>query len=225
MITMYKELKAQNKLPLTLLLLGMSILCFLLSLLRCAYSDNIAYLFLNWNLFLAFVPWAFSTFLLVKPNLHQNKFLVFTLLSCWLLFFPNAPYILTDLYHLHSRASAPVWFDLVLILAFAWTGLLFGFTSLFDIEGLLQKFMNKKWIPVLSVFLLFVGSFGIYLGRFQRWNSWDVLNEPRTLVMSIVDRFTDPHAHPRTWGVTIFMGVLLNMIYWSFRFIRNSSAK
>ena len=114
----------------------------------------------------------------------------------------------------------PKWFDLILILSFAWTGLIFGYLSLWDIEKLLSKYLSQFWISLISVTLLFIGSFGIYLGRYLRWNSWDILNEPFYLIYDITDRLVNPLDHPRTWGVTIFMGVFLNMIYWTFRLIK-----
>lgn len=109
--------------------------------------------------------------------------------------------------------------DLALILTFAWTGLLFGFMSLWDIEVLLEKFFNRKFIPVISSFLLFLSSFGIYLGRYLRWNSWDIIQKPYSLVYDIGHRVVNPLEHPRTWGMTIFMGVFLNLMYWSLRLI------
>ena len=115
----------------------------------------------------------------------------------------------------------PVWFDLVLILSFAWTGLLFGFLSLWDIERLLSRYLSRFWISVISIGLLFLGSFGIYLGRYLRWNSWDIIKEPFGLLYDIGDRLINPFSHPRTWGMTLFMGFFLNLVYWSFRLIRN----
>ena len=177
------------------------------------------YLFLNWNLFLAFIPWLVSTLIMVNPGLHGKKGMLFILLPIWLLFFPNAPYILTDLFHLHVKAKAPIWFDLGLVLCFAWTGLSYGVISLMDIEILLSK--NFKWITVKYIisFLLFVASFGIYLGRYLRWNSWDILDEPLGLLYDIGDRITNPFSYPRTWGMTILFGALLNMMYWTIKLI------
>ena len=147
-------------------------------------------------------------------------------MGIWLLFFPNAPYILTDLFHLrYDQLSMPIWFDLVLILAYAWTGLLFGFLSLWDIERLLAEWVHPKLVTALSVSLLFLGSFGIYLGRYLRWNSWDLITEPFRLIYDIGDRIVNPFEHPRAWGMTISMGIFLNMIYWSFHFIRNRSTR
>jgi uncharacterized membrane protein len=115
----------------------------------------------------------------------------------------------------------PIWFDLVLILSFAWTGLLFGFLSLWDIERVLSKSINQKIVRCISVFLLFLGSFGIYLGRYLRWNSWDIIKEPFRLFYDIGDRIINPLEYTRTWGMTLFMGLFLNIIYWSFRLVQN----
>jgi uncharacterized membrane protein len=217
---MLKLLKEKNRLNETLFMGGLTLLCFGFSIFRFAYTDSKMFLFLNWNLFLAFVPWALSTLLIAKSGLIRSKWILFGLLSVWLLFFPNAPYILTDLFHLRLKTAMPVWFDLTLILSFAWTGLLFGFLSLWDIETMLCRFIKRKYVTILSVILLFAVSFGIYIGRYLRWNSWDIITEPFALAYDIGDRIINPPAHPRTWGMTIVMGIFLNMLYWSFRLIR-----
>ncbi|MGB4774493.1 MAG: DUF1361 domain-containing protein [Daejeonella sp.] len=217
---MFKHLKQYNRLKETLFLGALSISCLAISIFRFIYSDTKVFLFLNWNLFLAFLPWLFSSLMIIYPKFRQNKIAVISLLCSWLLFFPNAPYILTDLFHLRSRESMPIWFDLVLILFFAWTGLLFGFLSLWDIEKILSKNINKSFIPLISIILLFISSFGIYMGRYLRWNSWDIVQEPFGLFNDITDRFINPFDHPRTWGMTIFMGLFLNMLYFSFKLIQ-----
>lgn len=217
---MIKLLKENNRLNETLFMGGFSLLCFSFSIFRFIYTDTKVFLFLNWNLFLAFVPWAVTSVTILKPKLQTYRITIFILLSIWLLFFPNAPYILTDLFHLRLKSAMPKWFDLILILSFAWTGLVFGFLSLWDIEKILSKSMNRIWMSLISVCLLFIGSFGIYLGRYLRWNSWDIINEPFNLLYDITDRLINPFDHPRTWGVTLFMGIFLNMIYWTFRFVK-----
>ena len=85
---------------------------------------------------------------------------------------------------------------------------------------MISKKVKKIWISVLSVGLLFIGSFGIYVGRYLRWNSWDIITEPFKLLYDIGDKIINPFHNPRAWGMTIFMGLFLNMIYWSFRLIR-----
>lgn len=217
---MIKLLKERNRFNETLFMGTISLLCFSFSIFRFIYTDTKVFLFLNWNLFLAFVPWAVTSITILKPNIQSYKITIIILLAVWLLFFPNAPYILTDLFHLRLKSSMPKWFDLILILSFAWTGLVFGFLSLWDIEKILTKSLNQVWISIISISLLFIGSFGIYLGRFLRWNSWDIIGEPFNLLYDITDRLINPFDHPRTWGVTIFMGIFLNMIYWTFRMVK-----
>ena len=227
---MILELKKAKRLNETLLLFAFSTLCLVLSVIRVFASATPTFLFLNWNLFLAFIPWALSSLLIIYPKLQEKKLAVITLLGTWLLFFPNAPYILTDLFHLKHVVSMPMWFDLLLILSFAWVGLLFGFMSLWDIEKILKQYLIESRlkgllryrfsVPIFSSVLLFIGSFGIYLGRYLRWNSWDIIAEPFALIYDIGDRFVNPFEHPRTWGVTLLMGLFLNLVYWSLRLIK-----
>ncbi len=217
---MIRLLKEQNRLHETMFVGIISIMCFGFSIFRFFYTDTKVFLFLNWNLFLAFIPWAVTSITILKPNIQKYRITVIILLVIWLLFFPNAPYILTDLFHLRLKSTMPKWFDLILILCFAWTGLVFGFLSLWDIEKILSKSLSQIWISLISVCLLFIGSFGIYLGRYLRWNCWDIINEPFNLIYDITDRLINPFDHPRTLGVTLFMGIFLNMIYWTFRLVK-----
>ena len=220
---MTKSLKNHHRLNETILLSIMSFCCFGLSIFRIVCTGTKFYFFLNWNLFLAFIPWVLTSIVIIKPKIQQNKFTIYTLMGVWLLFFPNAPYILTDLFHLRFNASMPIWYDLIMILSFAWTGLLFGFFSLRDIESILCKSINQKWLTIIIISLLFVSGFGIYIGRFLRWNSWDIIHEPVRLLYDIADRVFHPLRHPKTWGVTFFMGLFLNMIYWSMKLMRNKT--
>lgn len=217
---MIYKLRQYERLNITVLFAIMCLICFSLSLFRVFYSETNVFLFLNWNLFLAFIPWACSSIIVLHPQLQQKKLVIILLLCIWLLFFPNAPYILTDLFHLKLQLNMPVWFDLVLIIAYAWTGLLLGFMSLTDIERFLRRYLSPRKTIIFSSLLLFVGSFGIYMGRYLRWNSWNIINEPLRLLYDIGDRIADPFSHPRTWGVTLAMGLLLNMMYWSIKIVR-----
>lgn len=217
---MILKLKERNRLNITILLIVMSVFSLGLSLFRFILTDSQMFLFLNWNLFLAFIPWIISTLIIV--NNYNNKLHLFLLIIIWLLFFPNSPYILTDLFHLRISNAAPIWYDLVVVLSFAWTGLLFGFLSLMDIEELLNKYFGRKTIILFTISFLFLAAFGIYLGRFLRWNSWDIISNPFGLFNDILDRVVNPFNHPRTWGVTILMGALLNMMYFTLKFIKSA---
>ena len=222
---MLKAFETQGKFKEVMFLAFVSIFCFAFSVIRLLYTGSKLFLFLNWNLFLAFIPWFFSSLLIIYPSLRKKNLLVFLVLGIWMLFFPNAPYILTDLFHLKRNLVMPIWFDLLLILSFAWTGLMFGFISLWNIEKVLNGFIKKNWVIFISTGLLFVGSFGIYLGRYLRWNSWDIIQQPLELVYDISDRVTSPYKHPTAWGMTILMGVFLNIVYWSFKVIKQEKSQ
>jgi len=216
---MIRKLKNLGRFNITILLIVMTLYCFVISITRYIFTDTKVFLFLNWNLFLAIIPWILSSTIILKGI--QNKLSLIALIMSWLLFFPNSPYILTDLFHLKARKSAPIWFDLIVILSFAWTGLIYGFTSLMDIEKLLTKYLTAKYINVIIILFLFLASFGIYLGRYLRWNSWDILRNPFGLATDVIGRFINPLSHPRTWGMTLLMGLLLNMMYFSLKFMKN----
>ena len=187
---------------------------------RYYYTGSIVFGFLLWNLFLAFIPWALTSATLMIPKIRNVNGVVVALLVLWLLFFPNAPYILTDLFHLKNQTNMPIWYDLVLILSFAWTGLLYGMFSLWDLEYLVRGKISKLFSAIISTGLLFLCSFGIYLGRYLRWNSWDLWSQPGALMNDIIDRFLNPLDHPRTWGMTLVLGVFLNIVYWTFKYLR-----
>lgn len=211
-----------NHMKIGFFLMGCSIFCFTLSLLRVFFTGYHTFLFLNWNLFLAFIPWLCSSISIQLQTRKWGKFLVIPTLLVWLLFFPNAPYILTDLFHIkYNSTAAPIWFDTTLILAFAWTGLIYGISSLSNIAFIIGKYISQKWSSVIITTMLFITAFGVYLGRYLRWNSWDIVHQPSLLFSDISDRFVHPFSHPRTWGMTIMLGVLLNMMYWGVKLLKN----
>ncbi len=221
---MIKQLKESGRLNSTILLIVLSLFSFGLSLFRIFYTHSFEFLFLNWNLFLAFIPWFISSIIILK-NLQDKKFLLVVMILSWIFFFPNSPYILTDLFHLGMSTKAPLWYDLILILSFAWTGLLFGFVSLMDIEKVLEKFVGKGKTTFISIAFLFVSGFGIYVGRYLRWNSWDIIISPFALSSDILSKISHPIYNSRAWGLTLFIGLLLNLIYFSFKLFSTQNQK
>ena len=217
---MFKRLKEADRAKETAFMVMLSLFCIGTSLFRRFFSGNWSFFFLNWNLFLAFVPWALTTISFIRPKIQSSFISIVILLVFWLMFFPNAPYIITDLFHLRVIKSMPIWYDTLMILSYAWTGMLFGFLSLLDIEEILKRKLPRALVACISVFLLFVGSFGIYIGRYLRWNTWDLFTRTSEVLTDIGDRFVNPFQHRTTWGVTIFMGIFLNIVYWSFRMVK-----
>lgn len=218
-----KKLIESPRFKITLLLISMTLFCLSLSVFRYYVSETKVFFFLNWNLFLAWIPLSLSTFLVVFTI--RSKISLSLIIVVWILFFPNSPYILTDLFHLKVRSTIPIWYDLIVILSYAWTGLVCGFISLSDIEKRLSEYCEGTVINGIVISFLFMSSFGVYLGRFLRWNSWDVLNNPFGLFNDIVVRFIYPLEYTKTWGVTILMGVLLNFMYFTFKLVKNNNER
>jgi uncharacterized membrane protein len=130
---------------------------------------------LIWNLFLAWIPYFISSSF-IKEDMSIIRFVPFFIL--WLLFFPNAPYLITDTLHIFSSLPASLWYDSLLLFLFGWIGLFLGMLSLLHIHKYLKNHFSN-FISELTIFVIcFISSFGVYLGRFARWNSWDVLVNP-----------------------------------------------
>jgi uncharacterized membrane protein len=175
------------------LLSGATVLCFVLFRLRIMLSDSTDYVFLVWNLFLAWIPLGMAYFVSFAKKRRYVLITVPLAAALWLLFLPNAPYILTDLQHLrHPYGGVPIWFDMLLINWFAWTGLLLGIFSLFLMHDIVRRMIGRwaGWFFVLSVSLL--SGLGIYLGRFLRWNSWDLILRPLELPKELIQYMLNP---------------------------------
>jgi uncharacterized membrane protein len=111
---------------------------------RVYFTEKVTFVFLVWNLFLAAIPFVISSVLVVYQH-KLSRVVLFSGFLLWLLFFPNAPYILTDLFHLKERAGVPLWFDLMVILSAAWNGLILGLLSLQDIQHVISKRFSVIW--------------------------------------------------------------------------------
>jgi uncharacterized membrane protein len=145
---------------------------------RIVWTSNIRYAFLIWNLFLAWLPLVFAALACEQPrNGSRPGWRLTVLAGAWLLFFPNAPYIFTDLIHL-PWFQTQVWADLALILTFAVTGLVLGFVSLYLMQSIVTRMCGRVagWLFVLAAAGL--SSLGVYVGRFLRLNSWDMFLRP-----------------------------------------------
>jgi uncharacterized membrane protein len=203
------DLRQHNRLSVTIVLALSCLLSVSLSAFRIYYSGYGTYIFLNWNLFLAILPYVISVFYLLYNHKVNSKLILAMVVFSWLLLFPNAPYILTDFFHLAPRADVPYWFDLGLIFSFAWNGLMLGFISLYDIQTAIARRFTafKGW--AFSIISLILASFGIYLGRYERFNSWDVITNPMALFIDVADRFINPMAHQRTILMTLLFSALL----------------
>lgn len=192
-----------------------TIICIFLLALRLKITHSFFLIFLVWNLFLAAIPYFISSYLGLKRNLP--KVLQATLVLLWLLFLPNAPYIVTDLVHLSHTEAIYKGFDAIIISLFAISGLLFYCISL---QQMLNSYTKqwKSWKVRLTKWVIpFLSAFGIYLGRFLRWNSWDILQNPLGLLADVTAPFIEPNTHQLAWVVTLSLGFGLYGVFYMFR--------
>lgn len=187
---------AHNKYRLTMFLLlgGATVFSVLIWRIRVEYSGSGRYGFLIWNLFLAWIPFIIAYFAHTITLQRKLLYIVIPIAAFfWLIFFPNAPYILTDFQHLAKPSpELPVWYDVIMLIWFAFTGLLLGVVSLFLMQEIIRREFGRwlGWGLVAAVTAL--SSAGIYVGRFLRWNSWDIFSNPVHLARYTLQSVQDP---------------------------------
>ena len=198
------------------IIIPLSFTIFLL-IVRIVLSGQLTYIFLAWNLFLAWIPFAISR----KLTGARNRWTIFLLVGAWLLFLPNAPYIITDFLHLKQRPSIPYWYDILLLFSAALNGLLLGLLSLFNVEKFLAGRYGNRISGLLILCSFFLCAFGIYMGRYLRWNSWDIITNPGGIATDILERVFNPFDHFGTWSVTFLFGSFFYIIYYSVKNLIN----
>jgi uncharacterized membrane protein len=180
---------------------------------RLFYFNSWHFVFLLWNIFLAWLPYTVSRFLKVQqPGWKQ-------LLLCgiWLLFLPNAFYIVTDLVHLRHPSPVPLWFDSAIIFSAAVAGLVMALTAVYRVEKFLAQQFARWQVAMMVPAIFFLSSFGVYLGRYLRWNSWDIVANPAELLLSVAGRIAAPQDHLHTWGMTLVFTGVFSLLYYTLK--------
>jgi uncharacterized membrane protein len=200
-----------------------SLLAVAIFFLRVFISRSLVYNLLIWNLFLAWLPYGFS---MVAAGLHQaykkRWWLQLAPGLAWLAFFPNAPYLVTDLYHLEYRPPVPMWFDIGLISIYAFTGLFLAAASLRTMQSLVGAYLGG-WVSWLFACLsIGLGGLGIYLGRFGRVNSWDLLLNPFRIARELAAPVLNPLDNLGFFGFTLMFTAILLVFYLMFVSISRS---
>jgi uncharacterized membrane protein len=191
---------------------------------RVAYShsfDDVPFL---WNLFLAWIPFGLA---LLGYDRHRRGAPPVQLLALgvlWLLFLPNAPYIVTDFRYLGDLTGKAFWYEVLLIGTAASTGLLLGFISLYLIQAIVRRFAGARYAWLFVFVSLGLSSVGVYLGRHLRWNSWDVFVRPGSLLEQLAGALVDPLAHPRPIAITIVFTSFLLASYAIFYSLARTSS-
>jgi len=180
-------------------------------------GNSIIYRNLVWNLFLAWLPYIFSMVAAAAHLLYPRRWwLLLIPAALWLLFFPNAPYLVTDFLHLQERPPLPLWYDILLLTSFALCGFFLAVASLRTMHELVKAFLGwfVGWLFVAVA--LSLSGLGIYLGRFERWNSWDLFFHPRTILNDVLSRMLNPMDNLRFVGFTLLVTALLLVTYLMF---------
>jgi uncharacterized membrane protein len=207
-------------------LLALSTFAGMLSFVRFWISGTTTYDFLIWNLFLAWVPLVFAWLLYARtPKGLTWSWRNFGLFAVWLAFLPNAFYLVTDFIHLRRTSQVDILFDIILFSTYAFCGIIIGLTSLYLVHvRAIKRFGTRAhYLPV--VVLLLCG-FAIYLGRYLRWNSWDIITNPFGLLFDVSSSVIDPISHPLTFGTTLlfygFLGLLYFVVWQAIAAVRSS---
>jgi uncharacterized membrane protein len=195
-------------------LLFSSFVSVALFLARAISLQSTNYWYLNWNLFLAWLPMLFSYYLvrhLVTGLWISWKGLALTAL--WLAFLPNSFYIATDFIHLQQNVNNSLLFDVVLLLSFTLNGFIVGYISVYAVHRLLLHRMKATTAHTLIGIVFLLCSFAIYLGRYLRWNTWDIILNPAGLLFDVSDRIINPAAHEQTFRTTALFFILISLFY------------
>ena len=193
-----------------------------LVLVRIIYTNNLSYLFYVWNLFLAIIP------LVCSCKLQQQKSINFkavVLLAIWLLFLPNAPYIITDIFHYELREPIPMWYDLLIVTTAAWNGLLLGIVSLMQVEKFMLNYCKKVWVHGFVLVSLMLCGYGVYIGRYSRFNSWDIVTKPHLILIDSAHQIRHPFQNIQVWAFTVLFGVMLSIVYFTLQQFKTINSK
>lgn len=183
---------------------------------RVLYTGTTEPTFLAWNVFLAWIPFALAVLVYDGHRRGRPAPALLAGVALWLLFLPNAPYIVTDFKWLDDLGGIPVWYDAVLLSSAAATGLALGFVSLYLMQVLAQRVLGVAASRIFVVAVLALSSFGVYLGRVLRWNSWDLFTQPASRLGDLAGGLVDPFAHTRLLAATVLATALLTAAYAAF---------
>jgi len=195
------------------LVLGTGLSVLLLSA-RIVRTEQTTHAALVWNLFLAWVPYLAS---LWADSLHRRRpghpWLLLVPGLLWLAFFPNATYMLTDLWDISRRTPVPFWYDVGLLSLFSLTGLLLGIVSLRVMQRLVAAHAGRWLSWLFCLVVVGLSGLGIYLGRFLRWNSWDLILHPRQVLADVAVRLASPLDNAQTFGFTLLYAAIVLVVY------------
>ncbi|WP_178983806.1 DUF1361 domain-containing protein [Winogradskyella helgolandensis] len=187
----------------------------ILLIVRMKLNKSYFFSFLIWNVFLAIIPYAITMYLNTTSKLSKLKLGFWFMV--WLAFLPNAPYIVTDLIHIRIGNDSLLWLDVLVVLSFAMSGLLLFYSSILDMQKLVSLAFKKLPVETISIAIIFLCGFGVYLGRFLRYNSWEIISGPQYLFIDILNMIIAPFQHFEAWLFTFGFSAFLIIGFWMFK--------
>lgn len=188
--------------PALVRLLLSSALSVLFVVVRAVLVGHASYLFLLWNLYLAWCPYLLARLIANRTRANASSGFLCFLWATFVGFLPNAPYLVTDLMHLQGKTSAPYWFDALMFASFAWSGLVLGVASVRQtaqvVRDRVSPFAGTAYVIVVSA----LSAYGIYLGRFLRFNTWDAAIHPFSVGRELLAPLVHPREHAFVWLFT-----------------------
>lgn len=187
---------------------------------RVYLIQKLRYQFLIWNLFLAWLPYIFS---LIVSAIHQVRPRLWWAMiipgGLWLLFLPNAFYIVTDFIHLTNHPSIPIWYDAGLLAITSWTGIFLAVTSLYTIQRIIRDYLGNLFSWGFSLLVIGLNGYGVYLGRFLRWNSWDMMFDARGILSDSYAMLRNPMSYTDKIGFILMYTSLFLVTYLTFAWL------
>lgn len=186
----------------------------ILIIVRVVVFGSFSLIYISWNIFLATLPFIISSLLLIqakKNNLPKILFIIGGIF--WLLLLPNAPYIVTDLIHIGVVRSVPAFYDSILLFSSAWVGMILAMNSIFHIEQIIRIKYSKAITNIIIAVVIFFTSFGVYLGRFLRFNSWDVFLNHFSVLKGVLKTLSNT-SNPL--GIYFYLPLFFFFMYFSY---------
>jgi len=115
----------------------------------------------------------------------------------------------------------PYWFDLLICISAVWNGLILGLISLIQVEQFLSKHLRFIIVKTVILSSFILCGYGVYVGRYLRFNSWDLLTDIDGLFDASLQRVLHPFHHTSTWSFTFLFAAMMALIYYTIKSIAN----
>ncbi|MEK7152492.1 MAG: DUF1361 domain-containing protein [Patescibacteria group bacterium] len=177
-------------------------------------NHNSAFNYMLWNLFLAWLALLAALWLeRTVHRTHWSSWYGLFVTALWLAILPNTFYMVSDFVHIQEVGRVDLLYDVVMFSSFIFNGVMLGFLSLFIVHWELVKRIPQAMAAAFVGIILLLCSFAVYIGRELRWNTWDILANPSSLLFDVSDRVLNLREHPQVFTTTASLFVLLATVY------------